>query len=221
VQNLKLSVPTYYGTANCKQNVLGAESDFDEPTVPVLIHEADGVRVVLGTHDLNDLAKPDIQIERRPNGWAIFLHPLGGCDASGYVYFLDDGRSFLLRERASAWERSIEILRGHKEPPELDEIDLPKPEVRAGPSVDVQVGGRLPAAVPAQPPDQKLCARCGEFDDDSGDWYDDLCPACADRTDGDWICRVCARRGSFESMGGSGASDPNCCNAPCRHLAPE
>ena len=37
-----------------------------------------------------------VQVERRPNGWAIFLHPIGGGDPSGYVYFLDDGRSFVL-----------------------------------------------------------------------------------------------------------------------------
>ena len=44
----------------------------------------------------DDMSKPDIQIERRPRGWAIFLHPLGGGDASGLVYFLDDGRSYIV-----------------------------------------------------------------------------------------------------------------------------
>src|SRR5207253_9811775 len=57
-RELKLSVPTYYGTVNCKRNVAG--EDFDEPNVPVLIHEAEGVRIVLGTHDYNDVEKSDI-----------------------------------------------------------------------------------------------------------------------------------------------------------------
>src|SRR3989442_10209151 len=104
---LKLSVPTYYGAVHGKQNILGSP-DFDAPNVPVLIHEAEGVRIVLGTHDFNDLEKPDIQIERRPKGWAIFLHPVGGGDASGYVYFLDDGQSFLLKEDNWAGSNSIE-----------------------------------------------------------------------------------------------------------------
>ena len=53
---------------------------------------------MLGSHDFNDVDKPDIQIERQPNGWVIFLHPLGGSDAAGTVYFHDDGRSYLVKE---------------------------------------------------------------------------------------------------------------------------
>ena len=112
MEEFKLSVPTYYGAANCKQNIVGDLPDFDAPNVPVLIHEAEGVRIVLGTHDFNDREKPDIQIERRPKGWAIFLHPVGGGDASGYVYFLDDGRSFLLKQKYWAGSNPIEVLSG-------------------------------------------------------------------------------------------------------------
>ena len=51
-----------------------------------------------GTHDYDDYDKPDLLIERRPVGWAIFLHPLGGGDPVGVIYFLDDGRSFFREE---------------------------------------------------------------------------------------------------------------------------
>jgi hypothetical protein len=91
----------------------------------VLIREADGVRIVLGTHDYEDYEKPDIYIERRPNGWAIFLHPLGGSDPSGFVYFLDDGRSFLAKEFGLGPTPAIEVLEAdHK----LRELDCPSEE---------------------------------------------------------------------------------------------
>jgi hypothetical protein len=100
----------------------GAKPDFGEPDVPVLIHEAEGLRIVLGSHDYDDREKPDIQIERRPNGWAIFLHPLGGCDASGYVYFLDDGRSFLVKEKGLGPTEGIKVLEDHETVPEVDRV---------------------------------------------------------------------------------------------------
>jgi hypothetical protein len=56
---------------------------------------------------------------------------------------------------------------------------------------------------------------------DSEDWYDDLCPGCADATDGDWFCNVCGRRGNFETMGGDGDSDPECCEVLCRRIDPD
>jgi hypothetical protein len=104
----KLFIPTYVGSQYKLQK---AEStpwpDFAPPNVPVLIHEADGIRLLLGTHDWEDNSKPDIQIERRPRGWAIFLHPNAG-DPIGHLYMLVDGRSYLLPEALS--EPSIEIV---------------------------------------------------------------------------------------------------------------
>ncbi|HZL38339.1 MAG TPA: hypothetical protein VFC78_23700 [Tepidisphaeraceae bacterium] len=103
MNELKLYVPTFnhgpfvQGEENLAQ--AHARPEFGEPDVPIVIRRADGVRIVLGTHDYFDMHAPDIQIERRPRGWAIFLHPVGGGDASGFVYFLDDGRSFVLPER--------------------------------------------------------------------------------------------------------------------------
>src|SRR5262249_37348384 len=106
VEQIKLSVPTYYGSAHDGSGTLAGLPEFGEPNVPVLIHEAEGVRIVLGTHDFNDRYKPDVQIERRPNGWVIFLHPDDG-DAAGFVHFLDDGRSYLTIERGPS---AIEVL---------------------------------------------------------------------------------------------------------------
>lgn len=51
----------------------------------------------------------------------IFLHPLGGCDACGYVVFLDDGRSYVTRERG-AGEYSIEMVDHDTAMAELDDI---------------------------------------------------------------------------------------------------
>lgn len=108
MQELKAYAPTYYGsTTICKS---GAKHEFDEPRVPIVVRPADGVRVVLGTHDYFGNDAPDIQIERRPNGWAIFLHPVGGGDPCGYVVFIDDGRSFVIPERYLGTTPSIKVL---------------------------------------------------------------------------------------------------------------
>src|SRR5262249_21385044 len=123
MKQLELIVPTYYGERNSKQAGMEDEPDFGDPLVPVLVREADGVRIVLGSHDY-DSETPDIQIERRPNGWAIFLHPLGGSDPSGFVYFLDDGRSFLVPEYPVGPTESIVVRRCDEGiPPEVDLAD--------------------------------------------------------------------------------------------------
>jgi hypothetical protein len=62
----------------------------------------------------------------------------------------------------------------------------------------------------------KTCARCAQIKKYPGDWFGDLCPECADETEGVWICRACGRRGDFEAMGGSGAENPWCCGAFCQ-----
>jgi len=89
-----LAVPTYYGH---REDRKPDEPDFADPFVPVAVGEVEGVRLILGSDDPNDDEAPDIQIERRPHGWAIFLHPTA-FDSVANIYFLDDGRSFLLPE---------------------------------------------------------------------------------------------------------------------------
>jgi hypothetical protein len=119
-EELKLAVPTYVRNLQERKAHTDENPDFGSPHVPVLIHEADGVRIVLGTHDYDDYDTPDIQIERRPNGWAIFLHPLGGVDPSGYVYFLDDGRSFVVPGREHGAAQTIQVIAAQDDVPELD-----------------------------------------------------------------------------------------------------
>ena len=118
--NALFTVPTYFGHAASRGYTLPNKKEFDEPNVAVLVQEADGLRIVLGTHDYDNFEKPDIQIERRPGGWAIFLHPLGGGDPSGFVYFLDDGRSYLVPENAFATTPVIQVCDDVDEFPQLD-----------------------------------------------------------------------------------------------------
>lgn len=113
---LKVHVPTYYGNLSDKVE-REIRSDFGDPYVPLLVRRSDGLRVVIGSHDYFDMGAPDIQVERRPQGWAILLHPVGGGDPSGYVYFLDDGRSLVIPERS---DRPIRVVESTDEFPELD-----------------------------------------------------------------------------------------------------
>lgn len=97
----KLVVPTYLGSQNARNADHPPSLDFGHPYAPVLICEAAGIRLILGAHDSDDRSKPDVQIERWPHGWAVFLHPDAG-DPVGCVYILDNGRTFLLPERLTA-----------------------------------------------------------------------------------------------------------------------
>jgi hypothetical protein len=120
MQELKLFVPTYNANYFEAEVESGAKEEFGDPNVPVLIREAEGVRIVLGTHDYEDFERPDIWVERQPNGWVIFLHSVGGSDENGYVCFHDDGRCFLQKG-----VEPIEILEAHEKVPGFD--DSPPP----------------------------------------------------------------------------------------------
>jgi hypothetical protein len=119
MEQFEMLVPTYYGMMHAKADPHQDNEDFGDPIVPVLIRHAEGVRVVLGTHDFEDMEKPDIQIERRPQGWAIFLHPVGGGDATGFVYFLDDGRSYLVPDGLAS--ETIHIVEFTEQVPLIDD----------------------------------------------------------------------------------------------------
>jgi hypothetical protein len=120
MQELRTYVPTFYrGSDEAERS---GKNEFDDPHVPVLVRPADGIRIVLGTHDYFDIQAPDIQLERRPNGWAIFLHPVGGGDSSGYVYFLDDGRSFLVPERDLGTTPPTRLLKWDAVVSEIDKL---------------------------------------------------------------------------------------------------
>lgn len=113
-------VPTYYGEAHRNEPPDEQRPDFAAPFAPVLAYRDAGVRILLGAVHRLDVDAPDIQIERRPHGWAIFLHPFGAGDPSGYIYFLDDGRSFLIPENGLGSTRAIEVLGPNEKIPELD-----------------------------------------------------------------------------------------------------
>jgi hypothetical protein len=164
MDELKLLVPTYNFDLYPEEVERGEVPEFGAPDVPVLIREAAGVRIVLGTHDYDDLEKPDIQIERHPKGWMIFLHPYPGSDPSGYIYFLDDGRSFLIKEAGVGPTEVIEVLEADGRIPEIHGIRTWQEE------------------------EQKKCARCAQTKKYSGEWYCGLCPECADETEGKWVC---------------------------------
>ncbi|MCI0640762.1 MAG: hypothetical protein L0Y70_16945 [Gemmataceae bacterium] len=101
----KMSVPTYVGAQPHEEKV--DWPDFAQPMVPVLVHEFEGVRVIMGSHDRINQDQPDLQIERRPHGWAIFIHPNGG-DPVACIYILDNGRTFLIPEKYT--EPSLETV---------------------------------------------------------------------------------------------------------------
>jgi len=116
----RFTIPTYNANLFPTEVATGRMPEFGSPYLPVLVHQAEGIRVILGPHDRDDLSNPDIQIERQPNGWAIFLHPVGGSDASGYVYFHDDGRSFLIPENAIGPTPAIKALKPTDKVPGFD-----------------------------------------------------------------------------------------------------
>lgn len=154
---LKMYVPTYNASAFAKEVEAGERPDFGDPYVPVVVRDAAGVRIVLGSHDYFDCDAPDIQIERRPNGWAIFLHPMGGGDPSGQAYFLDDGRSFVIPESHLGSTPPIVALKSDETVSEID-----------NPSIEGEQNER------------GLCELCEEQLEPSDDDWNGLCPECAD-----------------------------------------
>jgi hypothetical protein len=118
--DFRVRVPTYNAKLHSEEVERGEKPEFGDPEVPVLIRESAGIRIVLGSHDYEDMQKPDIQIERQPNGWAIFLHPAGGGDLSGCVYFHDDGRSFLQPECGLAPSEVIKMIEPFEPVPGFD-----------------------------------------------------------------------------------------------------
>jgi hypothetical protein len=100
-KNHEMFVPTHHGDT---EEALAAHlAEFDDPNVPVLVEQSSWLRIVLGSHDLSNQGAPGLRIERRKKGWMIVLLPKGGGDPSGCVFFMDDGRSFLVPEQWRWW----------------------------------------------------------------------------------------------------------------------
>lgn len=108
--HMTFAVPTYHPSGDYGPEIY----------VPVVVYDDVGVRVVLGTHDPKDHDKPDVQIERRKNGWAIFLHPLGGSDPCACVYFHDDGRSWIVKVTTHGAGPTPDIEEADDVPKEID-----------------------------------------------------------------------------------------------------
>jgi hypothetical protein len=100
-------LPTFVGHQKSSDDDSTDEPEFVPPYVPVLAYEEDGLRIILGANDNDDDSRPDLKIERRPHGWAFFLHPNAG-DPIAFIYLLDDGRSFLMHELLT--EPAMEIV---------------------------------------------------------------------------------------------------------------
>lgn len=114
-QEYRFVLPTYYPDSQV------GEQEFRDPYKPVVVYDADGLKIVLGSHDRHDVSVPDIQVERRYGGWVVFLHPEPGGDAAGFVYILDDGQCIIQPELRSEL-RMVE----HDDP--IKGLDRPKPE---------------------------------------------------------------------------------------------
>lgn len=122
VEALRLTVPTYYGSAKARYLPSPSTQEFDAPFVPILARSAEGIKLVLGSHDPDDPEAADIQVERRPGGWVIFLNPVPGGDSSGYICMLDDGRSYAVPESGIG---TIERLRIRLYLEDVAEVNIP------------------------------------------------------------------------------------------------
>jgi hypothetical protein len=142
MREVKVYVPTYYGALLAKQVAKSDEPEFGAPLVPLFIRDEDGLRVLLGAPHRDRDEDADILIERRPNGWAIFLHPLTGCDPIGCVYFLDDGRSFLAKELPLGPTPAIQVLESHESVPGIDDLRHSKGPPQCPPQEDRTQGAK-------------------------------------------------------------------------------
>jgi len=114
-------IPTFYGAQNAQlPEPDKGRCDFSDPFAKILVRDEDGLRVLLMSGDIAPKDAPDILIERRPHGWAMFLHPVGNSEPSGYVYFLDDGRSYVIPETGLGPTPAIEV---HDDPEACLELD--------------------------------------------------------------------------------------------------
>ncbi len=82
------------------------DEEFGAPLARIDIFEEEGARAVMLAPPVdgvfrNDQDCPNVVIERRANGWAIFIHKDGG-DCIGLVKISDDGECAMERDRDSS-----------------------------------------------------------------------------------------------------------------------
>lgn len=118
---LLMRVPTYHRFTEEAQ-----DADFGEPLAQVMIREAEGVLIELQKpgHEEGGDDNPDIVIERRRGGWAVFIrHDQGDTDC--VVCILDEGRTVICPEYYKL--RAGEVSVSEDEPVELDRCQVQEP----------------------------------------------------------------------------------------------
>jgi hypothetical protein len=111
-----IHVPTYYGNSNMPKE------EYDEPNVPVMFANVAGARLLLGTDDPTNMVVPDIQAERRPGGWAVFINLEG--DTQAVVYFLDNDTTVYIMPETLA---TVEVIKSERSLPEEFDKTSPAP----------------------------------------------------------------------------------------------
>ncbi len=121
-KQLSLRLPTYNGTLFHEEVFNEEMAEYGAPRVPVSISYDLGLRVILGASDEKEIdRKPDLLIEKHPNGWAIFIHP-AGSDPSCAIYLLPGARTVIVPELDS----SLEVTAPLADVPEIDGISSDK-----------------------------------------------------------------------------------------------
>jgi hypothetical protein len=115
METFAFELPTFYGDQSAARD---DGEEFASPGVPVLAVIGSGLRIILGTQDSDDCERPDVLIERRTNGWAMFIHP-DSDGPSAVIYLHDDGRTFCCPERYT--DKPLQIVDDC--PDEVDGLD--------------------------------------------------------------------------------------------------
>ena len=121
MRELRLRVPTYNYQLHCREVDRGTMPEFGGPLSAVVVYRDMGIRVVLGSFDRANMRSPDVQIERQPHGWVVFIHPLGGSDPSACVFMRDDGQSFVVPEYPCGPTPELVVLPPGSDVPGFDE----------------------------------------------------------------------------------------------------
>ena len=119
MEELKLYAPTYYRGSPALKGC--GKLEFDDPASQCSFTPPMGFGLYwVVTSQWTEM--PPTFRSSRPNGWAIFLQPVAGGDPCGYVYFIDDGRSYLVPESDFGSTPPIRVLHCNETVPEIDSL---------------------------------------------------------------------------------------------------
>lgn len=171
-----LLVPTYHAAWRPRAVERGACAEYGSPRVAIVARLEAGLRIILGTHDPEDRASPDVLVERQPHGWVLFLRPACAGDATVYVYMRDDGQTFVQPEHRLAGGPTERLLKAGQ----------PVPGFERHPRTP-GIGSRTSS----RQAEVERCRSCDSIEMGSGEDYHGFCPECADRL----FSRTCATCG--------------------------